>query len=206
MCAPPPPPRNAQELEQLVRKELAKDGIDYDLLLNPPKVLTLWRDREGLRTLPEPDQAEMERIDAELARELRNVMKTGLRRVFEVQAVALGLVGGALAFNVTNDIPLVGQALGFWMIWLFTIPSLRARKGMRTFEKSALNIAFLAMPLANVGLTAITRQSGIIWSADVALLLVLYLFYGVRSVSTQDEVQQGKVTGVLRYLDWGSWR
>ncbi len=200
------PPRNAEELEQLVRTELAKDGVDYDLLLNPPKVLALWREYEGLRTLPTPDEKEMERVTTELARERRNVMKTGLRRVFEIQAVALGLVGGALAFNVTNQVPLVGQALGFWMIWLFTIPSLRARKGMRTFEKSALNIGFLLMPFANVGLAALTRNCGAIWGADIGLLIALYLFYGVRSVSGTDDVQQGKVTGVLRYLDWGSWR
>lgn len=200
-------PRNAEELEQLVRTELAKDGVDYDLLLNPPKVLSLWRELEGLRSLPRPDEVELERVTKELALERRNIMKSGLRRVFEIQAVVLGLVGGALAFNVTNDIPLVGQALGFWTIWLFTIPSLRARKGMRTFEKSALNIAFLLMPFANVGLAAFTRKCGAIWGADVALLIALYLFYGIRSVSTPENTkQEGKVTGVLRYLDWGSWR
>jgi hypothetical protein len=35
------------------------------------------------------------------------------------------------------------------MVWLFTIPSLRARKPVAA-EKNALNVAFVVCPLANI--------------------------------------------------------
>lgn len=203
-----PPPRNAEELESRVRSTLSSEGINYDLLMNAPKVLALYRDLEALKLSPDP--VEFERLTRELERERRQTMKAWLISLFEIQAAISCAIGGVLAFNVTGDFPLVVQALGFWTVWLFTVPSLRARKGLRTFEKSALNVAFLGMPLLNVGLAAITRECGVIWGADVLLLVALYLYYGVKSVDSKDgstpSREEGKVTGVLRYLDWGSWR
>ena len=61
-----------------------------------------------------------------------------------------------------------------WSIWMFTVPSLRARECTAS-EKDALNLLFLAIPLLNVALPFVWKSFGFIWSADVALLLgVLY--------------------------------
>lgn len=205
-----------REAEVNVRAELEANGVDFDRLLNSGKVVQLWievMELENGGVLSKKDEERLENIRGKLERECRSTMGDWLKRTFEVQAVVLGLVGGVLATDllgeVVGNVPLVGRALGFWMVWLFTIPSLRARKGTRIFEKSALNVAFVATPIVNIGLGSLTRNTGMIWAADVALLIALYMYYGVKSVITDDdEVQrvEGKVTGVLRYLDWGSWR
>jgi hypothetical protein len=57
------------------------------------------------------------------------------------------------------------RALGFWTIWLFTIPSLRAVKplgypsvGMSAaVEKKALNLAFVLTPLLTLALPFATK-------------------------------------------------
>jgi hypothetical protein len=52
--------------------------------------------------------------------------------VFEVQAW-LGLaVGGLLSFNLLfpTDEPSIPRLLGMWSIWMFTVPSLRAKECM----------------------------------------------------------------------------
>jgi hypothetical protein len=52
--------------------------------------------------------------------------------VFEVQAW-LGLAaGGLLSFNLLfpTDEPSIPRLLGMWSIWMFTVPSLRAKECM----------------------------------------------------------------------------
>ena len=51
-----------------------------------------------------------------------------------------------------------GQVLGFWMWWLFIVPSLRARKPQAQ-EKEALNWAFLATPLVSILMPFATKVS-----------------------------------------------
>ncbi len=48
------------------------------------------------------------------------------------------------------------QVLGFWFVWLFTVPSLRARKPGPS-EKVALDIAFLATPVVSFAMPFITK-------------------------------------------------
>jgi len=48
------------------------------------------------------------------------------------------------------------QVLGFWFVWLFTVPSLRARKPGAS-EKVALDIAFLATPVVSFAMPFITK-------------------------------------------------
>lgn len=50
------------------------------------------------------------------------------------------------------------QVLGFWFVWLFTVPSLRARKPGAS-EKVALDIAFLATPVVSFAMPFITKVS-----------------------------------------------
>lgn len=214
-------------LAHRVREELAADGINMDELLNAGKVVSLTQKFESLSvenerleegsTEREKIQAELAKVESDLIREKRQVMQTWLKNLFLVQAIAFIAIGGILANDVVPggiSVPLVGRALGFWTVWLFTIPALRARKGMSKSEKSALNVAFLATPLMNVSLPVLTKDFGTIWGADVALLAACYLFFGIRSASAVAEEgemrgkvkEEGRVKGILKYLDWGSWR
>ncbi|KAJ6723538.1 PROTEIN RESISTANCE TO PHYTOPHTHORA 1 CHLOROPLASTIC [Salix koriyanagi] len=76
---------------------------------------------------------------------------TTLYTVFEVQGYVSMVLGGALSFNLifpSND-PDIWRLMGMWSIWMFTIPSLRARDCSKN-EKEALNYLFLLIPLLNV--------------------------------------------------------
>lgn len=210
-----------------VRGELAADGINLDELLNAGKVVSLTRKldklslecdqlSEGSQELQEAKQ-KISKLETDLVREKRQVMQDWLKKLFLLQAFLFIGIGGILANDVVpgvESVPLVGRALGFWSVWLFTIPALRARKGTSKTEKSALNIAFLATPLLNVALPALTRNCGVIWAADIALLGACYAFYGIRAKQNagadEDDIdlqkEQGRVKGILKYLDWGSWR
>ncbi len=71
-----------------------------------------------------------------------------LYTVFDVQAWVALVVGGLLSFNVIfpSDEPDIARLMGMWSIWMFTIPSLRARECTQR-EKDALNLLFLLVPL-----------------------------------------------------------
>lgn len=210
---------------QRVRKQLAIDGVNLDDLLNGAKVIDLTRKLEKLTSesqrLSTHSQQHKElsekisKVESDLVREKRLVMQTWLKQLFLVQAYLFIALGGILSNSLVPEqfsVPLVGRALGFWLVWLFTIPALRARKGISKTEKSALNVSFLSMPLMNVALPALTRNTGAIWAADVVLLAACYLYYGIKAVNQAEDgsvdvkKEEGRVKGILKYLDWGSWR
>ncbi|KAL2899995.1 hypothetical protein RDABS01_025077 [Bienertia sinuspersici] len=66
-----------------------------------------------------------------------------LYTVFEVQGYASMLLGGVLSFNLVfpSNEPDIWRLMGMWSIWMFTIPSLRARDCSNK-EKEALNYLF----------------------------------------------------------------
>ena len=76
---------------------------------------------------------------------------SALYTIFEVQAYASIAVGGLLSFNVLfpSDGPDVWRLMGMWSVWMFAIPSLRARD-CPLREKDALNLLFLLVPVVNV--------------------------------------------------------
>jgi hypothetical protein len=214
-----------------VRAELAADGISLDELLNAGKVVNLTRKLDALALEIENANGDadpellskVEILKQKLAVEKRQVMQGWLKKLFLLQAVVFLAVGGLLANDAVpfvDEVPLVGQALGFWSTWLFTIPALRARKGTSGNEKSALNVAFIATPLLNVAMPFLTKNCGVIWAADVAVLAGAYLYYGAllktsipTGESDDDEDRDGKplkeqnrIKGMLKYLDWGAWR
>lgn len=210
---------------QRVRQQLATEGINLDELFNSAKVIGLTRKLDKLtsesqRLSAQSQQREqlsekISNIEADLVREKRLVMRTWLKKLFLAQAYLFIALGGVLSNNFVPEqfsVPLVGRALGFWLVWLFTIPALRARKGISKTEKSALNVSFLSMPLMNVALPALTRNTGVIWAADVVLLAACYLYYGIKTANQAEEdgnfdvKEEGRVKGILKYLDWGSWR
>jgi len=100
---------------------------------------------------------------------------TVLYQVFEVQAYLAIVVGGLLAFNVIypSDEPSIARLMGMWSLWMFTVPSLRARDCIKE-EKDALNYAFLAIPLVNVLLPFVWKSFAAVYVADVGVLAALY--------------------------------
>ncbi|KAK4530634.1 hypothetical protein CCYA_CCYA05G1491 [Cyanidiococcus yangmingshanensis] len=220
----------ADSLEATVRRELEAQGIELDQLLNPSKVISLERKIRDYRvklgevstttTTSEKERLErrLSKAQRELEQEKRAIMRQWLKNLFVAQGVLTALLGGWMAFE--SSLPLYLRALGFWMIWLFTIPSLRARKPS-TAEKNALNVSFLLAPLMNLFLPMIVKDPGQLWAAQVIQLLGCYLYYGVwasvpeksttsPSASTQANAFRKRpairLPSVLRWLDWGSWR
>ena len=102
-----------------------------------------------------------------------------LYKIFEVQAWLSIAVGGLLAFNVLlpTDEPSIPRLVGMWSVWMFAVPSLRARDCPKR-EKDALNILFLAIPLVNVALPFVWKSFGAAFAADVALMAALYISNG----------------------------
>ncbi|OWM87171.1 hypothetical protein CDL15_Pgr010203 [Punica granatum] len=100
---------------------------------------------------------------------------TALYTVFEVQGYALMLLGGALSFNLLfpSNEPDIWRLMGMWSIWMFTIPSLRARDCSKN-EKEALNYLFLLIPLLNVIIPFFWKSFAIVWSADTVAFFGMY--------------------------------
>jgi hypothetical protein len=100
--------------------------------------------------------------------------------VFEVQAWLSIVVGGLLSFNIIfpTDDPSIPRLMGMWSVWMFTIPSLRARE-CTAREKDALNLLFLLVPLLNVALPFVWKSFPFIFSADVAAVVGVYAWKGV---------------------------
>lgn len=60
-----------------------------------------------------------------------------------------------------------------WSIWMFTIPSLRARD-CPTKEEEALNYLFLIIPLLNVAIPFFWKSFPLVWSADTLAFFAMY--------------------------------
>ncbi|EHA8588759.1 protein RESISTANCE TO PHYTOPHTHORA 1, chloroplastic [Cocos nucifera] len=100
---------------------------------------------------------------------------TALYTLFEVQGYASMLFGGALSFNLIfpSNEPDIWRLMGMWSVWMFTIPSLRARDCSKN-EKEALNYLFLLIPLLNVVIPFFWKSFSIVWSADTIAFFVMY--------------------------------
>ncbi|OMO77776.1 hypothetical protein CCACVL1_14814 [Corchorus capsularis] len=100
---------------------------------------------------------------------------TALYSVFEVQGYISMLLGGALSFNLIfpSNEPDIWRLMGMWSIWMFTIPSLRARDCSKN-EKEALNYLFLLIPLLNVIIPFFWKSFAIVWSADTVAFFAMY--------------------------------
>ncbi|XP_062086337.1 protein RESISTANCE TO PHYTOPHTHORA 1, chloroplastic isoform X2 [Humulus lupulus] len=100
---------------------------------------------------------------------------TVLYTVFEVQGYVSMLLGGALSFNLLfpSNEPDIWRLMGMWSIWMFTIPSLRARDCSKN-EKEALNYLFLLVPLLNVTIPFFLKSFPVVWSADTVAFFGMY--------------------------------
>ncbi|KAJ0980725.1 hypothetical protein J5N97_008980 [Dioscorea zingiberensis] len=100
---------------------------------------------------------------------------TALYTLFEVQGYASMLIGGALSFNLIfpSNEPDIWRLMGMWSIWMFTIPSLRARDCSKN-EKEALNYLFLIIPLVNILIPFVWKSFSVVWSADTIVFFLMY--------------------------------
>eukprot|EP00217_Crustomastix_stigmatica_P003944 CAMPEP_0183792824 /NCGR_PEP_ID=MMETSP0803_2-20130417/2824_1 /TAXON_ID=195967 /ORGANISM="Crustomastix stigmata, Strain CCMP3273" /LENGTH=186 /DNA_ID=CAMNT_0026037193 /DNA_START=57 /DNA_END=614 /DNA_ORIENTATION=+ len=107
------------------------------------------------------------------------VKGTALYTIFEVQAYLAIVVGALLSFNVIfpSDEPDIARLMGMWSLWMFTIPSLRARD-CDPKEKDALNVLFLLVPLINVLLPFVWKSFAFIFSADCVACAGVYYWKG----------------------------
>jgi hypothetical protein len=120
-------------IERLNAEILAESGVELDQLINPSKVVNLERDLVSLRkdillTTDVDEIAEINKVidkkTATLIVEKRGVMRGWLKNLFVGQSVLAGAGSLALVYQVVpTELPI--QVLGFWMWWLFIIPSLR---------------------------------------------------------------------------------
>ena len=107
--------------------------------------------------------------------------------IFGVQAWLSVAVGGLLSFNLIfpSDEPSIARLIGMWSIWMFTVPALRARE-CSPAEKDALNLLFLLIPLANVGIPVFARSFPLVFSADVFLLFGVLAWKGAAPWQAQE--------------------
>ncbi|KXZ46836.1 hypothetical protein GPECTOR_40g570 [Gonium pectorale] len=100
--------------------------------------------------------------------------------IFEYQSWIALVAGGLLSFNIIwpTDEPSIARLLGMWSIWMFTIPSLRAKECLPK-EKDALNILFLLVPIMNVTLPFVWKSFPFIFSSNVLALGAVYWWKGV---------------------------
>jgi hypothetical protein len=71
-----------------------------------------------------------------------------------------------------------------WSVWMFTIPSLRARE-CTAGEKEWLNYAFLVVPLVNVTLPLLWKSFAAVYTADCIALAALY-YWKIGQAETED--------------------
>lgn len=197
-------------------------GVGLDGLMNPSTVLNLERDLIDLekKLAIEIDessrkeiQAKIDKKTAKLFTEKRTVMRGWLKNLFVGQSVLAAAVSLGMSYNALpgQDLPLPLQVLGFWMWWLFIIPSLRARKPSNA-EKDALNIAFLATPVVSLVGPAFTKDTGALWWANLAAVVACY-GYSFLKVQEGDDVDDEEKSSLppllvkaMNALDYGSGR
>ncbi|KAF7804787.1 auxin-binding protein T85 [Senna tora] len=109
-----------------------------------------------------------------------------LYTVFEVQGYASMLLGGALSFNLIfpSNEPDIWRLMGMWSIWMFTIPSLRARDCSKN-EKEALNYLFLLIPLINVVIPFFWKSFAVVWSADTLAFFGIFFAFSAIALASQ---------------------
>eukprot|EP01038_Epipyxis_sp_PR26KG_P004759 gene4759-6673_t len=188
-----------EELINRIRAEVfAESGVELDQLINPSKVVNLERDILKLSKELEQSNSQSKILEIEnkiskkratLAIEKRAVMRGWLKNLFVGQSVLAGGISLLMVYDAVPGIqtPLAVQVLGFWMWWLFIIPSLRARKPVDQ-EKEALNVAFLASPLVSLVMPVATKDIPTIWWANFIVVGLCYA-YGFLKPSNENDLE-----------------
>jgi hypothetical protein len=177
--------------------------------MNPAKVVNLEREIVKLRKAPQTSQTResIQEKEALLAVEKRTYMRSWLKQIFVGQAALSAVIAGLMAYDMVpfvHNLDLSIRVLGFWCIWLFTVPSLRARKPNNPAEKTALNYAFLATALTNLLMPFATKDPGTIYWANMGVLAACYAV-GFTTGGDDDLVNTpGWLKFVYKSLDFGS--
>lgn len=126
-----------QALVIRVNKEVKElTGVGLDELINPSKVVNLERDLVNLRQeitqakdnkLKQQLQDKIDKKEKVLFVEKRAVFQGWLKNLFVGQSILAGVASLGMVYDCipNTPVPLSVQVLGFWMWWLFIIPSLR---------------------------------------------------------------------------------
>ena len=104
------------------------------------------------------------------------------------------------------------QVLGYWFWWLFIVPSLRSRRPKGP-EKQALDIAFLGTPLISILAPIATKDTGLIWLANFAIVAGAYGYAFLIDTDDDDGDMDGDdskqpawLKFIYKSLDFGSGR
>mmetsp|Transcript_22389 Transcript_22389/g.37036 ORF Transcript_22389/g.37036 Transcript_22389/m.37036 type:complete len:329 (+) Transcript_22389:108-1094(+) len=156
--------------------------------------------------------------EASLVIERRSVFRGWLKNVFLGQAVLSFALSYVMATNPESLFGSFGwfhsynmdvsiKVLGFWWWWLFVVPSLRSRRP-KGFEKKALDIAFLGTPLISILAPVATKDTGLIWGANLAVVVASYAFAYATDGDDDDDDDDSKQPEWLKFLykslDFGS--
>jgi len=208
-------------IRRIEAEVMAESGVKLDQLINPSKVVNLERDLIKLAAQlgtcgNAEERAKLEEKMATkrgtLAVEKRAVMRGWLKNLFVGQSILAAAVSYVMVYDLVpgTHLPLPIQVLGFWMWWLFIIPSLRARKPSNE-EKDALNIAFLASPAVSLAMPVITKDVAIIWWVNVVTVAACYAYAYTKPKEGMIVDEDGDnsslpplVVKALKALDYGS--
>ncbi|CAM9682039.1 unnamed protein product [Chrysoparadoxa australica] len=207
-----------QLIARLDAEIMEEQGVPLDQLLNPGKVVNLERELAQLRidlqgaagNAALEIQASIEEKEAKAAMEKRSVVRGWLKNLFVGQSVLATVIAGIMVYDKVpgfEHVDLSVRVLGFWLIWLFTIPSLRARKPGAE-EKTALNIAFVATPLANLILPFATKDPVTLYWANLAICAACYAYGFTVGAGEPSEEDARELPDWLKFaakaLDFGS--
>jgi len=168
-------------------------------------------------------RAKIAKKERDLSTERRSVFRGWLKDVFLGQAVLSAALSYVMATNPDalfggygwyNDIANMDTSisvLGFWWWWLFIVPSLRSRRPSG-WEKRALDVAFLGTPAISLLSPVVTKDTGIIWMANLVVVAGAYGFayLGDGKDNGGDDGDGSQQPGWLKFLykslDFGSGR
>lgn len=218
---------DAALIRRIEAEVMAESGVRLEDLINPSKVVNLERElislNAQLAACGVGDAEERVKLEEKLnkkqqtlAVEKRAVMRGWLKGLFVGQSVLAAVISFAMVYDLFpgTHLPLPIQVMGFWMWWLFIIPSLRARKPSNE-EKEALNIAFLASPAVSLAMPAITKDVAIIWWVNLVTVVACYAFAYSKAAEAKSQGLEGDdqepasslppiILKALKALDYGS--
>mmetsp|Transcript_24569 Transcript_24569/g.48859 ORF Transcript_24569/g.48859 Transcript_24569/m.48859 type:complete len:420 (+) Transcript_24569:100-1359(+) len=171
-------------------------------------------------------RAKIAKKEKDLAIERRSVFRGWLKNVFLFQALLSAVLSYVMAtspatlfgrFDWYNNVANMDTSitvLGFWWWWLFIVPSLRSRRPTG-LEKRALDVAFLGTPIVSLLSPVVTKDTGVIWWVNFALVAGAYGYFYLVVGEENDDGDDGEGGGkndpawlkfVYKSLDFGSGR
>lgn len=159
--------------------------------------------------------------EADLIIERRAVFRGWLKNVFLGQAILSFVLSYVMATNPSSlfggydwyysyNMDISISVLGYWWWWLFVIPSLRSRRP-KGLEKKALDYAFIGTPLISLIAPIATKDTGLIWDANLLVVIASYAFaYTASNDESDNNNDDSNTPGWLKFiyksLDFGSGR